>query len=146
MDLDEAITHAEEVAERSAAGSVCAQDHQQLAAWLKDYKAVQAKLKLAESIIEDAADFPCDRAEYEGAPCEEVMQEEDAEGNPIPEEEAEPLWPDPADWCTFCRARLWLKRRKHAAKSKEWQSYQQARKDHQVHLRAQHRKHGRRNS
>ena len=38
MTLEEAIKHAEEVADRCTINQFCAEEHRQLAEWLKDYK------------------------------------------------------------------------------------------------------------
>lgn len=97
-DLVGAIIHAEEVAAQCEDGQeACAQEHRQLANWLRELRTARVKLDLADEIIRDLSDYQCDRAEEsDGDPCPEILTEED-----------EPMFDDPDDWCPFCRARDW---------------------------------------
>lgn len=54
MTLDEAIKHAEEVASRKFDDNVhcikCAEEHRQLAEWLKDYKRLKEQKQILDEI------------------------------------------------------------------------------------------------
>lgn len=97
-DLAGAIIHAEEVAAQCSAGEgACAQEHRQLANWLRELRTARVKLDLADEILRSMNDYQCDRAEENGGdPCPEILDEDD-----------EPMF-DPEDWCPFCQARDWV--------------------------------------
>lgn len=54
MTIEEAIRHAEEVAQRKC--DECGNQHQQLANWLKELVALRSKLKVAEDALRQAAE------------------------------------------------------------------------------------------
>lgn len=58
MEIDEAIKHAEQVAELNEAECFeCAEEHRQLAKWLKELKALREQKRPRGEWIEDLASF-----------------------------------------------------------------------------------------
>jgi len=95
VTLVEAIKHAEEI---GAGDCACAAEHVQLAGWLRELRTARVKLDLADELIGDFCDYQCDRAEENGGdPCPEIL-----------DDDGEPMFEDPDDWCPFCRARDWV--------------------------------------
>lgn len=101
MTLEEAIAHAEDMGTTNCfcdKERKCAEEHIQLAEWLRELRTLRIRTELSEEIIEEVSDYQCDRSDdNEGESCYEI---EDDEGYL--------LWDDPDDWCPFCRAKLWV--------------------------------------